>query len=260
MHQSAPGAKRTFHGTLLGAVVALGVFAGTQQANAYQIFFGEDLNNSASTPLASFPNAAAAEAGFLSNLVGVGTEDFEGFATGTGAPLNLSFPGAGTATLSGGNGEVATVTPGTTNGFGRYGVSGSNYWEVEAGGTNNFSISFSQPIAAFGFFGIDIGDFGGQLRLELSNGGTTILDVPNTSGSFGSTDGSVLFFGAIAENASEQFASVAFLTTTGQGDVFGFDDFTIGSQEQVVMPEPATLALLGAGLAGIGLARRRRIA
>ena len=236
----------------LSSVLALGV----SQANAYMTFFGEDLHNSASTPLASTPNASAAEAAFLANLTGVGTENFETFANGTGQPLALDFGAAGMATLSGGGGSISQTAPGTTNGNGRYATSGSNYWEVVAGGSNNFVVTMTEDIAAFGFYGIDIGDFGGQLELELSNG--DMLTVPNTVGSGGSTDGSVLFFGVIAESGSELFNSVSFLTSTGGGDVFAFDDLTIGSLEQVSVAEPTTLALLAIGLAGVGYSRRKK--
>ena len=239
----------------LGATVLLG----TGNANAYQTFFGEDLNNSASTPLSSIPNASGAESSFLSQLSGVGTETFESQATGAGAPLALVFPGAGTATLSGGNGSVQAVTPGTAS-AGRYSIpsaTSSKFWEVSAGGGGNFTIDFTTSIAALGFYGIDIGDFGGQLTLSLSNGDS--MTVNNTVGSNGSTDGSVLYFGLIAQNPGEEFTSVSFNTTTGQGDVFAFDNFTIGAPGQVnPMPEPASMALLGIGLVGLGAMRRRK--
>lgn len=247
---------------LAAAAVAV-AFAGPAMA-APLTFFGEDLNNSDTTPLASTPTASAAEASFLANLVGVGTEDFETFSTWTGVPLELTFPGAGTATLSNGGGYVETVTPGSTNGFGRYAVSGSNYWEVAAGGSGNFEVNFSEAVAAFGFYGVDIGDFGGQLRLDatLAGGGTETFTVPNTTGSSGSTDGSVLFFGVI--DPDNEFTKIEFLTTTGSGDVFAFDDFTIGSREQVidpgaVVPLPAAGWLLLGGFGCLGLMRRRQL-
>jgi hypothetical protein len=221
--------------------------------------FGEDLNSSSSTPLSSIPNASGAESSFLSQLSGVGTETFESQTIGAGVSLVLTFPGAGTATLTGGNGIVQAVMPGTAS-AGRYSIpsaTSSKYWEVTAGGGGNFMINFTTSIAALGFYGIDIGDFGGQLTLSLSNGNS--MTVNNTVGSNGSTDGSVLYFGLIAQNLGEEFTSVSFNTTTGQGDVFSFDNFTIGAPRQVnPMPEPASMALLGIGLVGLGAMRRRK--
>ncbi len=247
--------------TAAALATAAFVSAAAAPANAYQVFFGEDLNSSRSTPLGTFNNAKAAETEFLANLTGVGTETFESFADNTNGPLALNFPGAGTATLSGGNGATNHVSQGSTNGFGRYGTSGTKYWEVTAGGSGNFTVGLSGPVAAFSFFGIDIGDFGGQLVLQLNDVANTRLTVDNAIGSYGSTDGSVLFFGLVAEDASEQFTQVIFETSTGQGDVFAFDDMTVGALEQVtpnVIPEPSTIALLDVGAIGSLAAIRRR--
>lgn len=246
---------------LLSTVFAVGLASGASAVTA--TFFGEDLNNSASTPLAATPNASAAEADFLSNLSGgVGTENFEGLSGS--APLALSFPGSTgsiTANLTGGNGSVESVTPGSTNGAGRYAISGSNYWEVSAGGGGNFAVEFSTAVSAFGFYGIDIGDFGGQLELELAGGETQTVTVPTTEGSGGSTDGSVFYFGLIQTDPADAFTSVSFLTTTGGGDVFAFDDLTIGDQGQVELnpvPLPAAGWMLIAALGGLGIAKRRK--
>lgn len=248
---------------LLAITLSVSAMLAATNANAYLLYFGEDLNNSSITPLSSIPNASGAESSFLANLSGVGTEDFESQTAGAAQPLTLNFPGFGggtlSATLSGGDGRVRTVTPGNAV-AGRYSIpstTSSNFWEVVAGGTGNFNIAFGQEIAALGFYGIDIGDYGGQPQLALSNGDT--LTVNNTVGSSGSTDGTVLFFGLIAENAGELFTSVDFLTNTGRGDAFGFDNFTVGEQRQIVTaPEPATIALMGLGLAGVGFARKKK--
>ncbi len=206
-------------------------------AQAYRMFLGEDLNSNPWVPTSNLTNSQAAEAAFLSNLTGVGTETFEGQITGTNNLLNVSFPGAGTATLSG-NGRISSVPVGWTNGVGRYAVSGTQFWEVDAGG--HFTINFSQQVGAFGFYGVDIGDFGGQLTLTLAGASTTKqVTVNNTIGSSGSTDGSVLFFGIIAETMEEAFSSVSFSMSTGQGDVFAFDNMTVGGLSQVKTPEPS---------------------
>ena len=219
-------------------------------------FFGEDLNNDPDVRI-PHPNSDAARALFLSNLTGTGTETFESFAAGTGTPLPISFPGAGTATLTGSG--VVLSQPVGTNGTGRYPISGDQYWDTAAGG--DFVINFSDPIAALGFYGVDVGDLGGQLELvlTLSGGGTVNVIVPHTVGTDGSTDGSVLYFGFY--DTTQTYTSVAFDNPSFE-DFFAFDDMTIGSLEQVtpnpVVPEPTSMILLATGIAGAAARRLRK--
>jgi len=249
---------------IIGAASCLTIAA---PAHAYLMFFGQDDNGSNTVPLAAHPLATGARTSFLSSLVGVGTEDFE--AHSGGAPLALTFPGAGSATLTG-TGSIVSVPPGATNGFGRYATSGSKFWEATAGTTSSFSVDLSTAIAAFGFFGIDIGDFDGQLSLRLTKTDATTEDIVVPHGTGGGTtgpqNGSVLYFGLIAEGAAEEFTKVEFVNTDvvgGDTDVFAFDDLTIGSLEQVCtpncpqVPEPGPLALLGIA-AAVGLLTLRR--
>ena len=60
---------------ILLAIVLCTILA--SPASAQLIFFGEDLGLGEATRLPATPNADAARTNFLSNLVGVGTEDFE---------------------------------------------------------------------------------------------------------------------------------------------------------------------------------------
>lgn len=58
------------------------------------------------------------------------------------------------------------------SGAGRQATSGSNYVEVSTGSVGNeFFIDFSGLVAAFGVYGIDVGDFGSQLTMSFYNGG-----------------------------------------------------------------------------------------
>ena len=205
-------------------------------------------------------DAAAARNDFLAALGGgVGTEDFEGIAVGTDAPLSLIFPGSTgsiTATLTGGGAEIIG-SPGS----GRFATSGSNYVGTSSGG--DFNIGFSSPIAAFGFFGTDLGDFGGDLILTLSNGTTETITVPTS----GAPNGALVFVG-FTDNMNT-YTSVGF-TNTGSADVFGFDDLTIGDIGQVTstpppppppaaVPEPSSLAIwCMTGLLGIAYWRQRK--
>lgn len=228
---------------------------GSSQA-APTTFFGEDIHSGAGI-LSSIPNSNDARTSFFSNLQGVGTETFESFATGRSTPISSTFAGAGAATITG----TGTVQSGAST-TDQYPISGSKYYNASSG---DFVINFTDPIAAFGFYGTDIGDFGQRLILTLTTVGglTSTLTVPNTLGSNGSTSGSALYFGFY--DTTTQYRSISFNnTTTTTSDVFGFDDFSVGSIRQVAPAVPGPIA--GAGLIpllGLGaafLARRRKAA
>jgi hypothetical protein len=233
-----------------GRFLPVGVFVlslATLPAHAtLSTYFGE--NQSEPFEVGAAP--AAARAAFMAKLVGVGTEGFESYSVGSGEPLVLSFPG-GTgsivATITG-SGIVDDVTD--TGRFNTWPSGGTRWWDSGF----SFAIAFSRPVAAFGFYGTDIGDFGGQVTVTLvdTDDNETMLTIPNT---VDGVEGSALFWGFIDTGTS--YKSLTFGNTGGGFDGFGFDGMTIGERVQVV-PEPGTFALLALGIAALPLLRPRR--
>lgn len=211
-------------------------------------FFGEDLNTGNPDPItAPFTNAAAAQNSFFSNLTGVGTETFESFANGA-TGITANFDQAGTATLNG-----SGVIRSGNDQQGRTAFSGSKYFFT---GTGDFSISFSRAAAAFGFYGIDIGDGGGRIVLTLTDihDLTTTLTVPGTTPS---PSGSNLYFGFL--DRTNTYKSVRFSNSSDGADEFAFDDFSVVATEQIAaVPETSTWAMMLLGFAGIGFITYRR--
>jgi hypothetical protein len=211
---------------LLFAVVAV-VPANTWAAPSPQIFFGEDLPQFDDETLLLHPISDGARAQFLLNLSSFVTENFESFAANSPAPLALNFGAFGSATLQ----DVA-VPPGTpgkiTQGVapgGLYPISATRFWESRSA----FSITFSQPQVALGFYAVDVGDFDGQLIITYVDGSSHVLTVPNTH-SLTTLGGSVLYFAFI--DPANPFIKVTFDNTsvgTPIFDIFGFDDLTVGA-------------------------------
>lgn len=246
-------------------LAGLAVAAASLPAHAATtVYSGQDINPGPGASIPANPNSDAAAASFASALSGTSTESFESFATGTSAPLNLSFTGsAGNlgAVLSG-NGMVSSATRAVPTSTGQYAIDGSKYYAVDS---NNFTITFDTNIAAFGFYATDLEDLEDiNITLNYAGGGNATYNLEALfgppSGAF-LESGSVHFLGFI--DTDNPFISVVFGGASANGDVLAFDKMTIGDRAQVVnppsgVPEPATWAMLILGFGAVGATLRRR--
>ena len=236
--------------TIIAVATTSFLLAGNAQA--FEVIKGEDINNGGLNTRATLNQTQKTEQEFLSRLDStVGTENFENVNWTSGSSLDLSFPGAGTASL-GGNGEIHNINNTSSSAIaydleqGLYPASASQYWYTEATPQDNstFTINFSEEIAAFGFYAYDLGDWGAELTLKLYSNGQLVDTINNlhTVTTNGSITGSAIYVGIVGELLSngmyETFDRVEF-TTAGNGivntshDIFSFDDMTIAKTEQL---------------------------
>jgi hypothetical protein len=178
---------------------------------------------------------------------------FETAAASAGVPLPLSLETFGAFALGllpqTANGiTVSTDNNGSIN-FGAYnGGSHAVIFSTQEFGTS-ITFNFPSPIHAFGVSVYDLGTVG---PTDLSI--TTTAGAQLVYNNFESGRGNILFAGVI--DATTAFSSVT-VTNTQWDDYVELDNVTYGAS---AVPEPGTLALLGAGLAGLRSLRRKRAA
>ena len=198
-------------------------------------FFGENL-----TPVAAVTGApVTARAAFLAALSGtVANYGFEDRINGDVGPFNFTFANSsGTITTTITAPSTGVATNSATGGRFNTTSGGTVYWranETSAAGAI-LTLTFSPPISAFGFYGTDIGDFGGSLTLTVRNSSTLVstpLSVGNTIGSGGSTSGCLLFFGFKDKTAT--YDRLTFTSNGSTADFFGFDDIVAAVAAQVI--------------------------
>jgi hypothetical protein len=231
--------------SIMGLALGIATVAAASSANAGILYTSNGITVSGISGTAD--QVIAAEAAFLTTLGSKTTETFDGFSTGQYATLDTSvgsFTG-GAAGQQGPNFEIAT---GNVNG--RSAVSPSKFldsrdllditWDVELDDAH---------FDAIGFFLQDPADQGAVFRITFENGmtDTGFIDFSDLA------NGNRTYVTARFDPAVVS-ATVTFVNTNGdRSDGWGIDDVTVGR-----VPEPATLALVGAGLLGFGALRRRK--
>lgn len=197
-----------------------------------------------------FMAASPAHAIFITSaadsaLVGGNVITFTGQANGVYEPLTIDGvtfgPKVEIGSTNYGVGGIHQAVPYLSNGYFTIGTSDSFY-------TAPLNFSFSQDISAFGFY---VGAVNSDWSLAAYDSSNNMLDQAYTVP--GGNPGGGAFYGISTPGSSIAYAILS--TGTAQDYIF-IDDFTTGPQNTNAVPEPATMVLLGTGLAGMALRKR----
>jgi hypothetical protein len=213
-------------------------------------------------------NPSTAAGNFESSLLSYVLEDFDSLAdnTANGGSQQLDWM-ASASSFDTNVGEFSLITQGkdfsgndfpeelkiessATGEYGRQALASStnDLWlDSNDAREVKWDIDIGSDFNAIGFYLADPNDQGGQIELTYADGSSSSYQYqllnPYASGS--------LFYTTII---SDQQVSSAILTFGKDplADGWGIDDVKVG-----IVSEPATITLMGLGLLGLGLARRR---
>lgn len=166
------------------------------------------------------------------------TDNFNSFANGTAVTAATVFPSGITAT-----GSALDISSFAFSAIGQ-GVALRTLFQ-------NATITLPGSPIAFGFDYADIDQDGAGIAF-----GSFSQALANTGDAdYGITDDDFAFFGVVASAADIPGGTFSF--TVGTYEAFSIDNLSF-VRSTAAIPEPGILGLLGLGLAGLGLVRRRR--
>ena len=205
------------------------------------------------------PNNLPAATGPINSIDLTGRVGQNNFTINSGANAVTISAANGGAVVQGSstNNYAAPVTGGT--------IASPTYWTspyLSSGGTpGSITLTFATPESYFGLLWGSIGS--GDLLSFIDSSGTTIASVSGTqammaSAGFNGTNGAQGFGGSqytLVNLTGGQFSKVV-ISQTGNPS-FEAADFEYAAQN-ISVPEPASWAMIGAGLIGLSLFRRRK--